>query len=120
MSPRRPWSRIAMAIGAVTLLATSVPATLAQTTYTVNVTPELNGLDVKIDPVSNAGMLVVNLENNAAQKVRCDLNFQADPQVPYRTFVFLDPGKKGSAVLRATQRWYEVDVDVKCRLADQK
>jgi hypothetical protein len=83
--------------------------------YTVEVTPHLNGLDIKIEPVSNPGVLVVNLTNNTAQKVRCDLNFAADPQMPFQTFVFVEPGKTGSATLRATQQWFDVTVDVRCK-----
>jgi hypothetical protein len=86
--------------------------------YTVNVTQELNGLDIKIEPVANTGLLVVNLQNNTAQKVKCSVNFQADPQVPNRSFVFIEPGKSSAATLRATQRWFEVDVDVKCKVDD--
>ena len=83
--------------------------------YTVEVTPHLDGLDIKIEPVSNPGVLVVNLTNNTAQKVRCDLNFEADPQLPFQTFVFVGPGKTGSATLRATQQWFDVSVDVRCK-----
>ena len=83
--------------------------------YTVEVTPHLNGLDIKIEPVSNPGVLVVNLTNNTAQKVRCDLNFEADPQLPFQTFVFVAPGKTASATLRATQQWFDVGVDVSCK-----
>lgn len=90
-------------------------AALAQVNYTVNVTSELNGLDIKIEPVSNAGLLVVNLTNGADTKVKCVVAFQADPQVPSRSFVFVEPGQRSSATLRATQRWYEVDVDVNCK-----
>jgi hypothetical protein len=101
------------------VLAAIAMAAYAQTAaaqeYTVNVTQQLNGLDIVIEPVSNTGLLVVNLKNNTAQKVKCDVNFQADPQVPNRSFVFIEPGKSSSATLRATQRWFEVDVDVKCK-----
>ena len=90
------------------------PVAVAQD-YTVEVTPHLDGLDIKIEPVTNPGVLVVNLTNNTAQKVRCDLNFEADPQLPFQTFVFVEPGKMGSATLRATQQWFDVSVDVRCK-----
>ena len=93
-------------------------AALAQVTYTVNVTQELNGLDVKIEPVPNDGVLVVNLTNNGQRKVKCTVKFQADPQVPSRSYVFVDPGKRSAATLRATQKWFEVDVDVNCKTSD--
>jgi hypothetical protein len=47
--------------------------------------------------------------------VRCDLNFEADPQLPFQTFVFVEPGKTGAATLRATQQWFDVSVDVRCK-----
>ena len=97
---------------------TAFAHTAAAQDYTVNVTQELNGLDIKIEPVSNTGLLVVNLQNNTAQKVKCNVNFQADPQVPNRSFVFIESGKSSAATLRATQRWFEVDVDVKCKVDD--
>jgi hypothetical protein len=103
--------RAALAVLALSLVG---PVALAQN-YTVEVTPHLNGLDIKIEPVSNPGVLVVNLTNNTAQKVRCDLNFEADPQLPFQTFVFVGPGKTGSATLRATQQWFDVSVDVRCK-----
>jgi hypothetical protein len=87
----------------------------ADANYTVNVTSELNGLDVKIEPVANPGVLVVNLRNGTAGKIKCTVAFQADPQVPSRTFVFVEPGRSAAATLMATQRWFEVDVDVSCK-----
>ena len=102
--------------GVCALLALSMFAMqVGAQTYSVNINPTLNDLDIKIEPVSNPGVLVVNLTNNTAQKVRCDLNFEADPQLPYRTFVFVEPGKTSSATLRATQQWFDVGVDVRCK-----
>lgn len=89
----------------------------AQVTYEVNVKEELNGLDIKVEPVPNPGMLVVNLTNNTQQKVKCTVAFQADPQIPSRSFVFIDPGKRSSATLRAAQKWFDVDVDVNCKVS---
>ena len=102
------------AVLAVLALSLVGHVALAQN-YTVEVTPHLNGLDIKIEPVSNPGLLVVNLTNNTAQKVRCDLNFEADPQLPFQTFVFVESGKTASATLRATQQWFDVGVDVRCK-----
>jgi hypothetical protein len=110
---------VLLAYGVAAVLAQVAPGALAQN-YTVNVNPKLNGLDIKIEPVAQSGMLVVNLTNNSSQKVRCDLNYQADPQVPYRDFAVIEPGKRESSVLRAKQRWFEVDVDVDCRPVDKK
>lgn len=101
---------------AVAVASLAGPA-LAQVTYTVNVTQELNGLDIKVEPVPNAGVLVVNLTNNTQQKVKCTVKFEADPQVPSRSYVFVDPGKRSSATLRAKQKWFEVDVDVNCKVS---
>ena len=115
MIPRTVNVRWRLVVGTLILAAGAAVPVLAQVDYTVNVTSELNGLDIKIEPVSNAGLLVVNLTNGTDGKVKCTVAFQADPQVPSRSFVFLEPGKRSSATLRATQRWYEVDVDVTCK-----
>jgi hypothetical protein len=111
-----PFARASLPLLIGTVLATAVFARAAAAqNYDVQVTQELNGLDIKIEPVANAGMLVVNLTNDSAQKVKCDVKFQADPQVPSRSFVFIEPGKRSSATLRAKQKWFEVDVDVRCK-----
>jgi hypothetical protein len=108
-----------MLLSALAAAAASVTLPVdAQVTYTVNVTQELNGLDIKIEPVPSSGVLVVNLTNNGQQKVKCTVKFEADPQVPSRSYVFVDPGKSSSATLRATQKWFEVDVDVSCKADD--
>jgi|APFre7841882724_1041349.scaffolds.fasta_scaffold14315_4 hypothetical protein len=112
-SSRSPFRRPCTVFATLALSVVGQVA-LAQN-YTVEVTPHLDGLDIKIEPVSNPGVLVVNLTNNTAQKVRCDLNFAADPQLPYQTFVFVEPGKTSSATLRATQQWFDVGVDVRCK-----
>ena len=114
MNPNRSLFRWPCSVLAALALSVGGQVALAQN-YTVEVTPHLNGLDIKIEPVSNPGVLVVNLTNNTAQKVRCDLNFEADPQLPFQTFVFVEPGKTSSATLRATQQWFDVGVDVRCK-----
>ena len=114
MKTRLSCMRSKCAVVAALALSVASPAAVAQN-YTVEVTPHLNGLDIKIEPVSNPSVLVVNLTNNTVQKVRCDLNFEADPQLPFQTFVFVGPGKTGSATLRATQQWFDVSVDVRCK-----
>jgi hypothetical protein len=89
----------------------------AAQTYDVQVNPTLNGLDIKVEPVATTGVLVVNLTNNSAEKVRCDLKYQADPQPPSRAYVFVEPGKTASNALRETQKWFSVTVDVECKPA---
>jgi len=108
-------ARLALLSGLAVAAASLAEPARAQVTYTVNVKEELNGLDVKVEPVPNSGLLVVNLTNNSQQKVKCTVKFQADPQVPSRSYVFVDPGKRSSATLRATQKWFDVDVDVNCK-----
>jgi hypothetical protein len=91
-------------------------AALAQT-YDVKVDAELNGLDVKIEPVAMTGMLVVKLTNQTAQKVRCDLRYDAAPQTLYRKTTYVDPGKTEQSEFRAQRKWFNVDVKVECRPA---
>ena len=92
------------------------PAAFGQT-YTVEVHPELNDLDIKIETVAMAGMLVVKLTNDTEQQVRCKLRFDASPQTPYRNSVNVDPGKTEQSVFRAQRKWFAVAVEVTCEAA---
>ncbi|HEX9208610.1 MAG TPA: hypothetical protein VF851_10255 [Steroidobacteraceae bacterium] len=98
-------------------LACGSPA-LAQT-YDVKVDTELNGLDVKVEPVPMSGLLIVKLTNQSTQKVRCDLRYDAAPQPLYRKTTYVDPGKTEQSEFRAKRKWFEVEVKVECRPADQ-
>ena len=66
--------------------------------YSVNINPTLHDLDIKIEPVASAGILVVRLTNNTDRKVRCDLRYDASPQVPYRKTTYVDPRKTEAMV----------------------
>ena len=92
------------------------PAALAQT-YTVEVNPTLNDLDVKIETVAMTGMLVVKLTNDTGQKVRCKLRYDASPQTPYRSTVNIDPGETEQSVFNAQRKWFAVAVEVECEAA---
>jgi hypothetical protein len=82
--------------------------------YEVDIQPELNGLDIAIEPVASSGMLVVNMTNNSPTRVRCKVNFDASPQTPSRSTHHIDSGKRESAVLRAQRRWFSVTVGIVC------
>lgn len=111
--PARP--RTLLRAVALSLLALGAPAAHAQSqTYTVDIRPVLNDLDIKIEPVSSSSMLVVNLTNNSPTRVRCNLRFDASPQTPLRTTRNIDPGRRESSALRAQRRWFSVTVDVEC------
>jgi hypothetical protein len=100
---------------ALLLLALCVQAAGAQSqVYTVDIRPELNGLDIKIEHVANTRMLVVNLTNNSPTRVRCNLHYDASPQTPLRTTRHINPGQRETSVLRAQRRWFSVRVDVVC------
>jgi len=94
------------------------PAAFGQT-YTVEVHPELNGLDIKIEPVAMTGMLVVQLTNDTEQKVRCKLRYDASPQTPYRSSLNVEPGATEQSVFRAQRKWFAVAVEVTCEAAKQ-
>jgi len=87
---------------------------LAQT-YEVEIDAELNGLDVKIEPVATTGMLIVKLTNQTTQKVRCDLRYDASPQTLYRKTTYVEPGKTEQSEFRAKRKWFRVDVKVECQ-----
>jgi hypothetical protein len=100
---------------ALSLLVVFAQAAGAQSqTYTVDIRPELNGLDIKIEHVAKARMLVVNLTNNSPTRVRCNLHYDASPQTPLRTTRHINPGQRETSVLRAQRRWFSVTVDVVC------
>lgn len=116
VGPRRRRTKLQIALGFVLALAAVAPAVIAQT-YSVQVNPSLNGLDIRIEPVSNSTMLVVKLTNNTDRKVRCKLKYDASPQPLERSTVYIDPGKTEQSVLQAKRKWFSVDVDVDCQLA---
>ena len=97
------------------LLALCAQVAVAQSqVYSVEIRPQLNGLDIKIEHVANSRMLVVNLTNNSPTRVRCKLHYDASPQTPLRTSRHINPGKLETSVLRAQRRWFTVTVDVVC------
>ena len=83
-------------------------------TYTVDIRPVLNDLDIKIEHVAKPSFLVVNVTNNSPTRVRCDIAFDASPQTLRRTTRHINPGRTGSSSLRAYRRWFSVRVDVVC------
>lgn len=98
------------------LAALLLPAIVrAQTTYTVDVRPDLNGLDVKIETVESTTALVVRLTNRTTQPVRCSLVFDAPPQNRRRTKQNVAPGETRQVPFRARRKWFRVQVDVECR-----
>ena len=93
-------------------------AVRAEATYTVDIRPDLDGLDIKIEPVAQTGILVVQLTNKSDKKVRCDLRYDAAPQALLRKSTYIDPGKTEVSDFRAKRKWFSVTVDVKCRAVD--
>ncbi len=102
--------------GAALLL---VSAGILAQTYSVHISKELNDLDVKVEPIAQSGILVINLTNNEKDRVRCDLVFDASPQFPHRTSVFVHAGRTVSSTLRETRMWHRVEVEVNCRLTSE-
>ena len=91
------------------------PLAAGAQTYSVEVRPDLAGLDVKIETVEMPAMLVVKLTNGTDQKLRCDLRYDASPQTLYRTSTYIEPGKTEQSTFQAKRRWSTVAVDVKCK-----
>ena len=105
--------RGSIALCAALALGTLSAGAFAQN-YTVTINPTLNGLDVKFAYQANEDILVVTITSNADTKVRCDFEYNAAPQFPYRTSVFVQPGKQAISPFRATRLWFSVVVDVTC------
>jgi hypothetical protein len=89
-------------------------AVAAAQNYAVTITPTLNGLDVKFAYQADEDILIVTVTNDADRKVRCDFQYDAGPQMPYVTSVFVQPGKQAPSVFRATRYWFAVAVNVTC------
>jgi hypothetical protein len=106
---------VAALLLAATLLAPTDSA-FAQT-YTVQVNPTLNDLDIKVEHVAQSTMLIMKLTNNTDTRVRCELRYDASPQTPRRSTVFLNPGSTEQNVFRAQRRWFSVTVNVECNPA---
>jgi hypothetical protein len=109
---RRP-GRLIGAAFALALIVLIAPAAFAQT-YTVEIRPTLNDLDVKIEPVAQSSMLVVRLTNNTDQRIRCRLRYDAPPQTTFRSSLNVGPGRTEQSVFRARRKWFAVVVEVNC------
>ena len=118
MNVSGPWFHGTLWICVVLALSMPAAEAIAQT-YSVNVSPTLNGLDIGVEPVAQSGVLVMKLTNKTDKKVRCDLRYDAAPQPLYRKTTYVDPGKTEQSVFRAKRKWLSVDVAVECRLAEQ-
>ena len=106
----------AHAVGSV--LATAAALLLATVafaqTYTVQVNATLNDLDIKVEHVAQSTMLIMTLTNNTDTRVRCNLRYDAAPQTPRRSTVFVNPDRTEQNVFRAQRRWFSVTVNVEC------
>jgi hypothetical protein len=118
MNVSNSWLGGSIRLCAVAALAMLAADAVAQN-YSVKINPTLHDLDIKIEPVATTGMLVVKLTNKTDTKVRCDLRYDASPQVPYRKTTYVDPGKTEQSVFRAKQKWFSVDVNVECKSVEK-
>lgn len=109
---------LAAILGASLVLLAAAPRTVAESTYGVEVKPELNGLPIKIEPQPFDGRLVMKLSNGSDVRVRCDLRYDASPQPIRRAYVHLKPGETVENSFRASRKWFNVSVGVTCKPAD--
>ena len=105
--------RKAFGFGAALSLALMATETPAQT-YSVEIRPVLNDLDIKIEQIPQSTMLILRLTNNTDTRVRCQLVFDAAPQRLKRSTRSINPGQTISSELRALRKWFRVIVDVRC------
>ena len=116
MARRAPWHRDFTWIVGILLLGFVARDASAQT-YSVEIRPTLNDLDVKIEQVAQRSLLIIRLTNNESKRVRCVLNFDASPQTPRRSRRSINPGATISSEFHAQRRWQRVIVDVTCQPA---
>jgi hypothetical protein len=117
-SHARASRKAAHAAGAV-VLALAAAAAAASATYTVKLESEFHGLDIKVETVENPGALILKLTNASDRKVRCKLRYDAAPQPLARRTVYIEPGKTEDNVFAAKRKWFNVDVAVDCKPADE-
>ena len=86
-------------------------------TYSVEIRPTLNDLEVKIEQVPQTSLLIIRLTNKESTRVRCVLNFNASPQTPRRSTRSIKPGETITSVFQAQRHWFSVAVDVTCQPA---
>jgi hypothetical protein len=84
-------------------------------TYSVEIRPTLNDLEIKIEQVPQTSVLIIRLTNKESTRVRCVLNFNASPQTPRRSTRTINPGETISSTFHAQRRWIRVIVDVTCQ-----
>ena len=84
-------------------------------TYSVEIRPTLNDLEIKIEQVPQTSVLIIRLTNKESTRVRCVLNFNASPQTPRRSTRSINPGETISSTFHAQRRWVRVIVDVTCQ-----
>ncbi len=99
--------------GAALLLVLLASEAQAQT-YTVEIRPALNDLDIKIEEIRHTTMLTLRLTNNTDTRVRCQLAFDAAPQPLRRSTRSINPGQTITSNLNAQRKWFRVIVDVSC------
>jgi len=114
MARRAPRHRGCTSIVGILLLGFVARDASAQT-YSVEIRPTLNDLEVKIEQVPQRSLLIIRLTNNESKRVRCVLNFDASPQTPRRSTRSINPGETISSVFHAQRRWLRVIVDVTCQ-----
>ena len=84
MARRPPQHRACAWLVGILLLGFVARDASAQT-YSVEIRPTLNDLDVKIEQIPQRSQLTIRLTNNESTRVRCVLNFDASPQTPRRS-----------------------------------
>jgi hypothetical protein len=114
MARQAPRLRTCIGIVGLLLLGFVVRDASAQT-YSVEIRPTLNNLNVKIEQIPQSKMLIVKLTNKESTRVRCVLTFNAQPQTPRRSTRSINPGETISSRFQAQRQWFRVTVDVTCQ-----
>ena len=114
MARRAPRHRNCTWIVGILLLGFVARDASAQT-YSVEIRPTLNDLEVKIEQVPQTSVLIIRLTNKESTRVRCVLDFNASPQTPRRRTRTINPGETISSAFHAQRRWVRVIVDVTCQ-----
>ena len=109
-----------MRIGAMAAIAVALVVALrsvAAQQYPITVTSNLQGMNVKVEPVIAGPVVVVKLTNQSAVGARCTLGIVNGPQFPFNRTINVPAGSDGSVAFRPTVEVLNLNIDVLCEAA---
>ena len=98
---------------ALTLWIASSPLH-AQSIYPIDISSELNGLDLQVASSNIGNEVMVSVKNNDQVAVRCEAVFNNGPQIPVERRADIAPGKSTTITAPMMREVIRVDVTLNC------